>query len=152
MLPGQMLPGQMSLWWLASVIDDPRDLSLKFGQNQVNNSWDIPDMDKCRQDKCSPDKCHPWQLEYVQDGPRNLPLKFGQNRVSNSWDIADIEFVCVGGWVVVGIYSHFRVQPPTIVGLRLGCSCVGVLTIIVNSQFSFHKLTIIVHNLNWQIL
>ena len=23
---------------------------LKFGQNWVSNSWDIPDMDKCRQD------------------------------------------------------------------------------------------------------
>ena len=32
------------------------------------------------------------------------------------------------GGVVVGIYSHFRVQPPTIVGLRLRCSRVGVLT------------------------
>ena len=65
-----------------------------------------------------------WQLEYVKDGPRNLPLKFGQNRVSNSWDIADIEFLWVG-WV--GVYSHFRVKPPTT--MRLGCRWVGVMTI-----------------------
>ena len=32
--------------------------NLKFGQNWVSNSWDIPDMDKCRQDKCCQDKCH----------------------------------------------------------------------------------------------
>ena len=37
-----------------------------------------------------------------------------KNRVSNSWDITDIEFLWVGG--VVDIYSHFCVQPPTIVG------------------------------------
>ena len=29
----------------ASVKDGPRSLLLKFGQNQVNNSWDIPDME-----------------------------------------------------------------------------------------------------------
>ena len=41
MLPGQMLPGQMSLWHFDSVLDDPRNLRLKFGQNQVSNSWVI---------------------------------------------------------------------------------------------------------------
>ena len=65
-----------------------------FGQNWVSNSWDIPDMDKCRQDKCCLDKCN---HESVLDVPRNLHLKFHQNWVSNSWDIADIEFVWVGG-------------------------------------------------------
>ena len=33
MLPGQMLPGQMSLWQLESVQEGPRNLPLKFGQN-----------------------------------------------------------------------------------------------------------------------
>ena len=43
---------------------------------------------------------------------RKTTLKFGQNRVSNTWDIADIEFVAVGGWVVVVVLqSHFRVKP-----------------------------------------
>ena len=40
-----------------SVKDGPRNQLLKFGQNQVSNSWDITDMDKCRQDKCCLDKC-----------------------------------------------------------------------------------------------
>ena len=57
MSPGQMLPGQMSLWQLASVKDGSRNLPLKFSQNQVSNTWDIPYMDKCRQDKCCLDKC-----------------------------------------------------------------------------------------------
>ena len=41
---------QMSLWLLLYVQDCPRNLSLKFDQNRVSNSWDIPDMDKCRKD------------------------------------------------------------------------------------------------------
>ena len=61
-----------------------------------------------------PGQMSTWMLEYVNEGPRNLNLKFGQNRVSNSWDIVDIEFV--GGWVVGGVPSHFRVKPK----LRLG--------------------------------
>jgi len=52
-MSGQMLP-----WQLESGQDGPRNLPLKFGQNQVNNSWDILDMDKCRQDKCCLDKCY----------------------------------------------------------------------------------------------
>ena len=39
-----------------SVKDGPRNQLLKFGQIQVSNSWDITDMDKCRQDKCCLDK------------------------------------------------------------------------------------------------
>ena len=45
MLPGEMLNGQISLWQLASVKDGSRNLSLKFGQNQVSNSWDIADIE-----------------------------------------------------------------------------------------------------------
>ena len=45
MLPGQMLPGQMSPWLLESVHEGPRNLHLKFGQNRVSNSWDIVDIE-----------------------------------------------------------------------------------------------------------
>ena len=41
----QMLPGQMSLWQLKSVQDGPRDLTLKFCQNRVSNSWDIANIE-----------------------------------------------------------------------------------------------------------
>ena len=58
MLPEQMLSGQMSPWQQESGQDCPRNLLLKFGQNQVNNSWDILDMYKCREDKCCLDKCY----------------------------------------------------------------------------------------------
>ena len=47
----------MLLWQLASVKDGPRNQLLKFGQIQVSNSWDIPDMDKCCQYKYYLDKC-----------------------------------------------------------------------------------------------
>ena len=30
----------------------------KIGFKKFSNSWDIPDMDKCRLDKCCIDKCH----------------------------------------------------------------------------------------------
>ena len=45
MSPWQMLPGQMSLRQLESVQDSPRNLSLKFGQNCVSNSWNIADIE-----------------------------------------------------------------------------------------------------------
>ena len=45
MTPGQMLPGQMSLWQLVSVKEGPRSLPLKFGQNWVSNIWDIADIE-----------------------------------------------------------------------------------------------------------
>ena len=38
-----MLPGQMLLWQLESVLDFPKNLYLKFHQNRVTNSWDIAD-------------------------------------------------------------------------------------------------------------
>ena len=43
-------------WYLLKIV--PGSKPLKFGQNRVINSWDIPDMDKCCQDKCCLDKCH----------------------------------------------------------------------------------------------
>ena len=45
MLPGQMLPGQMSPYQLESVLEVPRNLPLKFGQNRASNSWDIADFE-----------------------------------------------------------------------------------------------------------
>ena len=45
MLPGQMLPGQMSSWLLESVHEGPRSLHLKFGQNPVSNNRDIADLE-----------------------------------------------------------------------------------------------------------
>ena len=45
MLPGQILPEQMSPWQLKSVQEGPRNLFLKFGQNHVSNSWDIADIE-----------------------------------------------------------------------------------------------------------
>ena len=40
-----MLPGQMSQQQLASVLDDPKNLPLKFGQNQASNNWDIANIE-----------------------------------------------------------------------------------------------------------
>ena len=42
----------------------PKIWSKKFGQNQVRNSSDIADTDKCCQDICCLDKCHhgSWHL------------------------------------------------------------------------------------------
>ena len=107
MSSGQMLLGQTSPWQLTFIEEGPRNLRLKFGQNRVSNSWDIPDMDKCRLDKCRLDKCH----RDSYDGPRNLRLKFGQNQFSNSWDITDIEFWwwVVDGGCGGGVQSHFNV-------------------------------------------
>ena len=52
------LMAKMSLWLLVYVQDCPRNLPLKFGQNWVSNSWDIPYMDKCCKDKYCLDRCH----------------------------------------------------------------------------------------------
>ena len=61
-----MLPGQMQPCQLASVKDCPWSLPLKLGKNWVSNSWDIPDMYKCRQDKCYLDKCQSSALRLGQ--------------------------------------------------------------------------------------
>ena len=45
MSQGQMQDRKMSLWQLESVQDGPRNLTLKFGQNRVSNSWDIADVE-----------------------------------------------------------------------------------------------------------
>ena len=46
------------LWQLEYVQDGPRNLPLKFGQNQVSDSWNVPDMDKCCKDKCCLNRCY----------------------------------------------------------------------------------------------
>ena len=51
---------------LVPKIKAPKKLVRKFSQNWVSNSWDIPDMDKFRQDKCPHDSLHLL---------KNLPLK-----------------------------------------------------------------------------
>ena len=60
---GQMSPGQqqMSSWQMESAEDGSGNRPLKLSRNLVINSWDIPDMDRCRQDKYSLD-CHSWHL------------------------------------------------------------------------------------------
>ena len=45
MSPGHMLPGQISSWRLASVLDVSRNLPLKFNQNRVSNSCNIADIE-----------------------------------------------------------------------------------------------------------
>ena len=47
MLLEQMLSGQMFLSQLESVLDVPRNLLLKFGQNQVSNSWEMLSKSLC---------------------------------------------------------------------------------------------------------
>ena len=113
MSPGQIMPGQMSLWQLESVLDVPRNLPVKFHQNWVSNSWNIPDMDKCHLDKCCLDKCHRYSWKLFLDVPRSLYLNFHQNWVSNSWDITVFTTFSVGwlggwvgGWVVGELESN----------------------------------------------
>ena len=43
---------------------------IKFGQNWVSHSLDIPGMDKRRQDKCFMDKCHPDRCHMLKMVPR----------------------------------------------------------------------------------
>ena len=45
MSPGQILPWQMSLLQLESIQNGPKNLSLKFAQYQVSNSWDNANID-----------------------------------------------------------------------------------------------------------
>ena len=45
MLPGRLMPGQMSSWQLESAQEGPRNLPFKYGQNRVSNSWDIGDIE-----------------------------------------------------------------------------------------------------------
>ena len=90
-------------WTNATMTIGPRNLLLKFGQNEVN-IWDVPDMYKYCMDKCCLDNCHHdiWNLFYL------IPGTYIKSSVINSWDIADIVFVVVGGGDM-HMHSHFRV-------------------------------------------
>ena len=93
---GQMLRGQMSPWQLEYVLNVHRNLSLKFHQNWVSCSWDIPDMAKYHEDKCCLDKCHHkaeirlrlgrnrtpiYKFRFRLGRNRNLITNFGLNRI-----------------------------------------------------------------------
>ena len=41
-----------------NMLNRPRNLPLKFGQDRFSNSWDIQDMDIFRKNKYCLDKCH----------------------------------------------------------------------------------------------
>ena len=125
MFPGQMLPGQRSLWYLASVIDGTRNLTLTFGQNRVSNSWDIPDMDKCCLDKC---QCDSWNL--FKRVPGTYLVKIGPLT-------GKILPTLISWWVVV-VYSHFRVKPKLNIE-RLSWGWVWVLTTKNDKQKMWRK-------------
>ena len=73
------------------VVVGYKNINLKFGQNQVRNSWDIFDVVVVL--------IVVFAIIFVVD-PKNLSFKFGQNCVSSSWDIANIEFLVMGGCCV----------------------------------------------------
>ena len=126
--PGQMLPGQMSLWQLESVLDVPRNLHLKFHQNWVSNSWDIADVELWTNVTWANVAWTNVTMESVLDVPMSLHLKFHQNRVSNSWDIANIEFLWWWWWGVGWFAKSFScLTQPSYVRLRLSWVVVGVL-------------------------
>ena len=131
MSPGQMMPGQMFMWQLESFLDVSRNLPLRCHKNRVSNSWDIPDMDKCRQDKCCLNKCHhdSWNLfvAWTNDTPTvgicskcsQVPtfkvfIKIGSVTAEI---LLTLSFCGVGG-VGWGVQSHYIVKPNLV--LRLG--------------------------------
>ena len=97
------------------------NLPLKFGQNWVCNSWDIPDMEKCHLDKCCLNKCcldkrfldkcyhDTWNILNV---PRNLHLKFIKIRSGTAEILLTLSFCgwCVG-W---GCKVIFKPNPTNI--------------------------------------
>ena len=85
MLQGQMLLEQMSPRQLTSVKVGLRKLTLKFGQNQVSNSWYIADMDKCCKVKFCLDKCHRDSHEayIIQKGENLTYNRHSQNKNAN---------------------------------------------------------------------
>ena len=84
-----------------------------FHKNLVSNSWDDPDMDKCRQGQMFPGQMSLRQLESVLDVLFKVSSKTGQlqMRYCRHW-------VCVG-WGG-GMQSHFRVKPNRCVEVMLG--------------------------------
>ena len=105
--PGQILPEQMSPWQLESVLVVPRKLHLKFHQNWVSNSWDIPDIDKCHKDKCCDDSCNLFYMfpghfvqSLIQIGPVTaeiLLILTNFPRTNNAWTnfVVTIVICCI---------------------------------------------------------
>ena len=91
-------------WELVVVKDEQGKLPpLYFGQNRISN----------------------FSVWWSRTNVTNPPFNFGLFRKSNSWDIADIEFLVVGGWVVVGGGPEsFSSQTQ----LLLSCGWIGGLT------------------------
>ena len=94
-------------WWFCCCFFYPRNLLLKFGQNQVSNIWNVAFV------VVVVIVVHVVVIVvvFVLVDPTHLPLKFGLNQVRNSWDINDIEFVVGGGggvgwWTKVIFVSH----------------------------------------------
>ena len=90
---GQMSRGQMSSWQLESVLDAPRNLPVKFHQNQVSKlryPWYVQ---MSRGQMLCGQMSSEWSAS-VKDSQRNLPLKFHNNPVINSWDIPDVDRCC----------------------------------------------------------
>ena len=62
--------------WSKKISVQNKICSKKIGQNRVSYSWDIPDLDKFRQDKCCLDKCYhdSWHLLKMVPGTYFLSL------------------------------------------------------------------------------
>ena len=45
MSPRQILPGQLLLWQLFIIKEEPGKLRLKYGQNRMSNTWDIDNIE-----------------------------------------------------------------------------------------------------------
>ena len=91
MSPWHMLPGQMSLWRLASVKDGPRNIPLKFGQNRVSNSWDTD-----------------WICTFNISFSKNHLLHFKINGTIVSWTIVATPWI-IKGYRMTFLHSKTRV-------------------------------------------
>ena len=58
-------------------------LPLKFSQDRVSNSWNIPDLCKCHKNKCCLDKCHHDRCS--QETTCKVSSKSGQYQLRYSW-------------------------------------------------------------------
>ena len=121
---GNLIPINQLLELYTFYNPAPRSLLLKFGQNRLCKCWDIPDMDKCRQDKCCLDKCRhgSWNLFNMVLG--TYPLSLVKIEQVTAEILPALSFRW--WWVVVvgGVPSHFFVK--TKLRLRLGWVEVGL--------------------------
>ena len=83
------------------------NLPLKFGQNRVSNSWDIPDMDKCQLDKCWLDKCHRDSWDVLRMVPGTYVYSFVKIGSVTAEILLTLSFC--GWWWVGCIQRHFHV-------------------------------------------